>query len=907
MTPERHRQIKDIFESVMKCEPAARAAFLAEACAGDEALRAEVESLIACDEAAGSFIDAPVYEQAAEIIAGGKARSIVGQRLGRYQLRDLLGAGGMGEVYRARDTRLEREVAVKILPSHLAEDPMALARFEREAKAVAALSHSNILSIFDIGSAEGINYAVMELLEGETLRARLARSALSVREALEIGLSVAAGLQAAHAKGITHRDLKPENIFLTSERGVKILDFGIARMKPAVLPGVGTADSTVAGITRPGTLIGTMGYMSPEQARGERVDERSDIFSLGIVLYEMATGRGPFEGVTPSDVIAALLSREPQPLTQLLPEAPVEFERIVSKTLRKERDERYQTVKDLLIDLKSLSQDQGARARGSTVSNAEVTALRQSSGAWPASDAVEPNPSGDSVEKVRHSLEARRGRRGVNPRLVWFGVAFGLAMVLGATVWFLTKSKALRGSDRFSRQTAVAVLPFQNVAKDSAVEYLSTALPDEVITTLSYAPTLSVRPFSMSQQFSAEKADPQSVGQQLRVSKVITGRFRQQGDRVGITLEATDVATDEITWYESLDVSNKDVLTLRQELTTALQKGLLPALSVSKVELSRTKPTNQEAYELYLRSQDSAYQSMALNKEATAMLERSIALDPGYAPSWVALGLHYMKESDFASGGDEEYHKSVAALERAHQLDPDLLAASTLLIERRAFYEDLASSFMQILELANRHPHTAVVHDMFSALLRAAGALSPASRECEVVHQLDPEFPSGGCIVTYLKMADYAKARKEIERSPSDFATMMLGQILLREGKVEEAIPKLKSIPAGMQFELLRDCWPDSSTAKCDLAAKQSESSFRAITFSEAWHSGAAVLAFVNHKDGAIRLLRAANEHNLCIYPAVDFDPLFDKIRSSAEFKEVRLAGIDCQRRFASYAQMQID
>jgi serine/threonine protein kinase len=360
MTPERHRQIKDIFDSVMKCEPAARAAFLAEACAGDEALRAEIESLIACDEAAGSFIDAPVYEQAAEMIAGGKARSIVGQRLGRYQLRDLLGTGGMGEVYRARDTRLEREVAVKILPSHLAEDPMALARFEREAKAVAALSHPNILSIFDIGNAQGINYAVMELLEGETLRARLARSALTVREALEIGLSVAAGLQAAHAKGITHRDLKPENIFLTSKGAVKILDFGIARVKHAALPGAGTADSTVAGITRPGTLIGTMGYMSPEQVRGQPVDHRSDIFSFGAVLYEMLSGRRAFKRDSPVETLNAILKEDPQELSLNSSQTGPALERVVRHCLEKNPEQRFQSAHDLAFDLETFSRPSGS-------------------------------------------------------------------------------------------------------------------------------------------------------------------------------------------------------------------------------------------------------------------------------------------------------------------------------------------------------------------------------------------------------------------------------------------------------------------------------------------------------------------------------------------------------------------
>jgi TolB-like protein len=541
-----------------------------------------------------------------------------------------------------------------------------------------------------------------------------------------------------------------------------------------------------------------------------------------------------------------------------------------------------------------------------------VYAFKAELEAWWASRAAELEPATESLQEVLDSLEAKRTRWfsrsswfRLHPRTLWFGAALALVAVAAGLAWLVARSKAHDTAEAFSRQTTVAVLPFQNVGKDADVEYLSTALADEVITTLSYAPTLNIRPFSMSQQFTADKSDPHEAGQRLRVGQVVTGRFRREGERVGLTLEAMDVGKDEIVWHGSVDVTSKDLLTLRQELTTALQKGLLPALGVSNVELSRTKPKSQEAYELYLRSQDSLW-NVPHNKDAIAMLEKSIALDPGYAPAWLALGLHYQTDSDFASGGEEMYHKTVAAMQRAQHLDPDLLMASTMLIERRAFYEDLASSFVQIQELARRRPHTAAVHDVFSEMLRSAGAPDRAARECEIVHQLDPEYPSGGCVVTYIKMGDYSKARREIDRSPGDFNTMMLGQILLREGKIEEALPKLKSIPAGMNNEVLRDCWPDSSTAKCAETSRQSETSFRAIPFNCAWYFGAATQAFVGKKDSAIRLLQAATDHNLCVYPVIDSDPLFDKIRDSAEFKAVRQAGIDCQKRFAPYAEIEI-
>jgi tetratricopeptide (TPR) repeat protein len=387
---------------------------------------------------------------------------------------------------------------------------------------------------------------------------------------------------------------------------------------------------------------------------------------------------------------------------------------------------------------------------------------------------------------------------------------------------------------------------------------------------------------------------------------VLTGHFFRQGNRLGVTLEGVDVVKDEITWRGSFDVPANDMLALRQQLTSSLQKGLLPALGASDVQLSVTKPKSREAYELYLRSQDSVYWTMERNNDAIALLEKSVALDPGYAPAWQALGMHYSNEADFASGGEQMHNRTIAALERASRLDSGLLLPQIELIEREAFYGDVSASFARVQEVARRWPRRAEVHLVFSGVLRAAGALEQAARECEATHELDPELPANHCHVLYIHMGDLVKARQEIERSPGEFSTMMQGQVLVREGKVEEALPKLKMIPGGKSFELLRDCWPDSSTLKCAKTTKESEADFRIIPFTDAWYFGAAMQAFVGKKDAAVRLLRAASEHGLCVYPSVDRDPLFDKIRDSAEFKAVRQAGIECQKKFAPYAKMQI-
>ncbi len=581
----------------------------------------------------------------------------------------------------------------------------------------------------------------------------------------------------------------------------------------------------------------------------------------------MASGKPAFDGPTPAVIFNAILAATPRSLTDLRANVPRELERIIRKALEKDRALRYQSAGELKTDLQRLQREL-------------------------------------ETGRAKHA----RAGRAMGRRLpaTWISAVLALALVGSAAGWLLTKRKT-QSVQQLARPATVAVLPFRNATGDANLDYLSTALPDEVITTLSYAPTLNVRPFSASQRYGGLNSDPHQAGEELKVTDVVTGHFLRQGDRLGVTLEVVDVAKDEMSWRGSVQAGASDMVGLRQEMTAALQRGLLPALGVSNVELSMTKPKDREAYGLYLRSQDGSYWTVARNDEAIAMLEKSVSLDPGYAPAWLALGMHYANHADLSGGGEDMYYKSVGAFQRAHQLDPDLLTASTMLIERRAFYEELTPTFAQVQDLARSRPHSARIHEIFSEVLRAAGALNEAAHECETLRQLDAEFPTNVCVVLYVHMGEFTKARQEIDRSPGDFSTMMLGQILLREGKVEEALPKLNAVPGGMQRELLRDCFPDSSTEKCAKTAKQSEANFRAITFSDAWYFGAALQAYLNKKDGAIRLLQAATDHDLCIYPSVDSDRLFDKIRNSAEFQAVRQGGIACQEKFAPYTKMQIE
>jgi serine/threonine protein kinase len=374
MTPERYQRVKELFHSALERAAEERPAFLAEACGDDTALLAKVEALVAADEQPGSFMDAPAYAVAAEMLTENSTGALVGQSIGHYQVLALLGSGGMGDVYLATDTRLGRKVALKLLPDYLTDDESRIRRFKQEARAASALNHPNVLTIYEIEQAGGRYFIATEFVEGETLRQRLKGGHLGPCEAVGVTAQIAGALSKAHQAGIVHRDIKPENIMLDAEGRVKVLDFGLAKYTRP-LSGVAVDDANTESVhTVPGMLMGTTAYMSPEQVRGLAVDARTDVWSLGVVLYEMLAARAPFSGQTPSDVLAAILEREPEPLSTGGSVVPDELQRIVGKALRKDREQRYQTSRDLALDLENLRREIEAPAARAT-RNKSVTAL----------------------------------------------------------------------------------------------------------------------------------------------------------------------------------------------------------------------------------------------------------------------------------------------------------------------------------------------------------------------------------------------------------------------------------------------------------------------------------------------------------------------------------------------------
>jgi serine/threonine protein kinase/tetratricopeptide (TPR) repeat protein len=694
MTPERWKQVEEVYHAALELPLSERSGFLDQACANDEELRHEVTSLLAAQDKANRFIESyPDDVVAGMMVAEDQMRSMLGRTLGHYRLQSLIGAGGMGEVYRASDTRLDRDVAVKILPEHLATDQGALRRFEREAKAVAALSHPNILAIFDFGSDEGVSYAVMELLEGQTLRSSLQAGSLCWQRTAEIGKAIFEGLAVAHARGIIHRDLKPENIFLTADGNVKILDFGIAKLKRAVNAPVETGSSTVGQTTEPGVVMGTLGYMSPEQVRGDLADAPSDIFSMGSVLYEMASGVRPFARATDAETIAAILKEEPAPLVGVGKEIPAEFERVIRHCLQKKQVDRYQSARDVAIDLKTL-----LRGTGDSISTRSM-----------------PKPNLLSRVSIGAAL------------------LFLLLIISVALFWGTRRG---RGID------SLAILPLVNGTGDKEVEYLSDGITESLINSISQLPSLRVMARSTVFSYKGKVVDPRKVGEELNVQAVFTGSVMQRGDGLIIGTELVNAADGSRLWGEQYHHKLSDVLTVSEEIAKRISEKLRPKLGgEAQQRLSKRYTENIEAYDLYLKGRYYSLNSWTAEgfKKGIEHLNRAVASDPTYALAYSGLAACYYDASGVYFQPSEAMPKAKAAALRALELDETLAEAHTALAQVLAHYEwkwvEAGKHYERAIQL---NPNLAPAHLYYGIYLATLGRMDEGIEEIKEGQRLDP-------------------------------------------------------------------------------------------------------------------------------------------------------------------------
>jgi eukaryotic-like serine/threonine-protein kinase len=604
MKAERWKQVNDLFQSTVERAPGERAAFLGEACHGDEGLRREVESLLTSYERAENFIEVPAFEAAPELVTNDSGGALVGKVIGHYRLESLIGVGGMGEVYLARDERLGRKAALKLLPDSLTTDETQLSRFKNEARTASALNHPNILTVYEIGAEGDLQFIVTEFIEGITLRASLASGRINPHRALEIAVQVASALAAAHDAGVVHRDIKPENIMLRPDGYVKVLDFGIAKLTERT-PTLDdhTVETTALLQTRPGLVLGTAHYMSPEQARGQKVDARSDIWSLGVVLYEMVAGSPPFRGETPSDCIAAILTAEPPPLSSVSTDIPPKLESILQKALRKNSDERYQTITEMLADLRILKSKLEAES-----SLPEIKARADS-----------------LLSKIK------RHKRGVLVTLV-------AALVAGGAVsyFFFFAAPAPLPNEK-----SVAVLPFENLSEDKSNAYFADGIQDEILTRLSKIADLKVISRASTQRYKHASQTPSEIAHQLGVANLLEGSVQKTNDQVRINVQLIRAANDSHLWAETFDRRLTDIFSVESEVAKAIADQLRAKLTRHEEQVITSRPTeNTEAYDAYLRGL--AYILKTGNSPANTLaaqkhLKEAVRLDPKFALAWALL------------------------------------------------------------------------------------------------------------------------------------------------------------------------------------------------------------------------------------------------------------------------------
>jgi eukaryotic-like serine/threonine-protein kinase len=698
-----------------------------------------------------------------------------GSRLGTYEILAPLGAGGMGEVYRARDPKLGRDVAIKVLPEEVAQDPERLARFEREARSLAALNHPGIVTIYAVEQSGDTRFLSMELVEGESLDTAIAPGGFSPARFFEVAVPLADALSAAHERGIVHRDLKPANVMITHDGRVKVLDFGLAKLEAPDSSSNATETPTAshADLTSEGKVFGTVAYMSPEQARGGKLDARSDVFSLGVVLYEMLTGERPFQGGAAADLISSILRDQPPPVTDVRADLSPHLARVIRRCLEKDPRDRYQTSRDVYNELKEL------RAESSSV----------------------------SVSKPRLAETPPAPRRGL-----WIA-AVAAVIVLGAVVWYARgRSGHARSTELTSAPQAIrsiAVLPLDNYSGDPSQDYFAEGMTDELTTDLATISRLRVISRGSAMQFKGKNRPPSpEIAKTLDVDALVEGSVLRAGDKVRITAQLIDARADRHLWARSFERSSRDVLALQDELASAIAREIHVQLTpAEETRLTSAPRVDPAAYDAYLKGRFFFNRPSDENlTKAIQFFEQTVQLDPKYAPAYSGLSDAYLW-AGYNEGvwtGTEARPKAKSAAEKAIELDADSAEGHTSLANFKMWYEyDWAGAESEFRRAFALNPSYAFAHDQFGIGLALQGRFGEAIVEGKRAAELDPLSPQIplDSSLAFAFQGNYQAARDLVKRAAELDPTLFFvpfeaGCIDIQEGKLHDAIAELHKAKA---------------------------------------------------------------------------------------------------------------